>query len=118
MRMKVYVFLMMNLAVSSAASIGPTEPDVVDLTPLVNGSALACPKTTVNISQPPMPMQDAGPCSSSITTTMPPPTTTHDRMTTTMPPPTTTDGSIFGFSPAMVASPVLIVLLALVLLVP
>ncbi|XP_041843207.1 uncharacterized protein LOC121641243 isoform X2 [Melanotaenia boesemani] len=104
MRMKVYVFLMMNLAVSSAASIGPTEPDVVDLTPLVNGSALACPKTTVNISQPPMPMQDAGPCSS--------------RMTTTMPPPTTTDGSIFGFSPAMVASPVLIVLLALVLLVP
>ncbi|XP_041843202.1 meprin A subunit beta-like isoform X2 [Melanotaenia boesemani] len=92
--------------------------DFQDLTPLVNGSALACPKTTVNISQPPMSMQDAGPCSSRITTTMPPPTTTHDRITTTMPPPTTTDGSIFGFSPAMVASPVLIVLLALVLLVP
>ncbi|XP_041843204.1 meprin A subunit beta-like [Melanotaenia boesemani] len=64
--------------------------DFQNLTPLVNGSTLACPKTTVNISQPPMSMQDAGPCSP----------------------------RVFDFSPAMVASPVLIILLALVLLVP
>ncbi|XP_056237519.1 meprin A subunit beta-like [Seriola aureovittata] len=77
-----------------------------DLTPLVNGSALPCPKVApAMIVHPPKDL-DNGPCSSRI-------------LTTALPPPQTTDdNSIFGFSPAMVASPVLTLLLALMLLIP
>ncbi|GAA6220350.1 meprin A subunit beta-like isoform X1 [Lates japonicus] len=61
-----------------------------DLTPLVNGSALPCPHVPpVTMGHPPKEM-DNGPCSL----------------------------RIFGFSPAMVASPVLTLLLALMLLIP
>ncbi|XP_071325719.1 meprin A subunit beta-like isoform X5 [Trachinotus anak] len=93
-----------------------------DLTPLVEGSALPCPEVApVMIAHPPKDL-DNGPCSSWIlTTTHPPPQTTDDNriLTTTHPPPQTTDdNSIFGFSPAMMASPVLILLLALMLVIP
>ncbi|XP_047454956.1 meprin A subunit beta-like isoform X1 [Mugil cephalus] len=75
-----------------------------DLTPLVNGSALPCPKIpTVRITNPPQ-AKDNGPCSRNSVTT--PPT------------PPTTDDSIFGFSPGMVASPLLTFLLTLMLLTP
>ncbi|XP_040900538.1 meprin A subunit beta-like [Toxotes jaculatrix] len=77
-----------------------------DLTPLVNGSVLPCPKVApVTIAHEPKDL-DNGPCSSRI-------------FTTTSPPPhTTDDNSIFGFSPAMVASPALTLLLALMFLTP
>uniref|UniRef100_I3KGU4 Metalloendopeptidase n=1 Tax=Oreochromis niloticus TaxID=8128 RepID=I3KGU4_ORENI len=52
-------------------------------------------------------------------TTIPPPITTNDRISpTTTPIPETTDDSIFGFSPGMMASPFLTLLLALPLLIP
>ncbi|KAG7216908.1 hypothetical protein INR49_001562 [Caranx melampygus] len=53
-----------------------------------------------------------------VTTTVSPPQTTERIVTTNLPPPRTTDESIFGFSPAVVASPVLILLLALMPLIP
>ncbi|XP_027868277.1 meprin A subunit beta-like isoform X1 [Xiphophorus couchianus] len=51
-------------------------------------------------------------------TIIPPPDSTTDNRisTTTIPPPTTTDDSIFCFCPGMVASPILTVMLALILL--
>ncbi|CAI5663616.1 unnamed protein product [Oreochromis niloticus] len=52
-------------------------------------------------------------------TTLPSLNTTYDRTSpTTIPTPETTDDSIFCFSPGMVASPVLTLLLALMLLIP
>jgi len=76
-----------------------------DLTPLVTGSALPCPEDkplkTTNGQQ--VKNIGIGPCSSKI-------------VTTTRPPPTTTDDSIFGFSPAMASSPLLVLLPALMLL--
>ncbi|KAM9310759.1 meprin A subunit beta-like [Pholidichthys leucotaenia] len=76
-----------------------------DLTHLVNGSSLPCPEVgSEKIIHPPT-EQDKGPCSSRITPT-------------TMPPPKTTDESTSGFSPAMVASPILTLLSALMLLIP
>ncbi|XP_051261226.1 meprin A subunit beta isoform X2 [Dicentrarchus labrax] len=75
-----------------------------DLTPLVNGSALPCPKVgQVKVTSPKD--VDKGPCSSQI-------------LTTTLPPPKTTDNSIFGFCPGLVSSPVLTLMLALMLLIP
>ncbi|CAI5663612.1 unnamed protein product [Oreochromis niloticus] len=75
-----------------------------DLTSLINGSTLPCPKMRpVNISHPPG-VQDKGPCSPWI-------------LQTTFPTPNTTNDS-FAFSPGMMASTVLTLLPALMLLVP
>ncbi|XP_047455696.1 meprin A subunit beta-like [Mugil cephalus] len=90
-----------------------------DLTPLVNGSVLPCPQIPpVRITNPPR-AQDNGPCSLPSTSTTTTPQTTDDNRsstTTSSPPQTTDDKSIFGFSPNMVASPLLTLLLALMLL--
>ncbi|XP_070823438.1 meprin A subunit beta-like [Chaetodon trifascialis] len=77
-----------------------------DLTPIVNGSTLPCPKVKpVNIALPPKELSE-GPCSTRV-------------LPTTFPPPKTTDDdSIFGFSPGLVASPVLTLLLVFMLLIP
>ncbi|KAL3980481.1 squalene monooxygenase [Sarotherodon galilaeus] len=104
-----------------------------DLAPLVNGSSLPCPQVrTVNIASPPRD-RDKGPCSSRISpTSIPTSYTTDDNFTyhfkkcfdvyrispTTIPIPDTTDVGIFGFSPGMMASPVLTLFLALLLLIP
>ncbi|CAI5663611.1 unnamed protein product [Oreochromis niloticus] len=91
-----------------------------DLTPLVNGSSLPCPQArTVKITLPPED-QDKGNCSSWISpTSIPPSYTTDDRISpTTIPIPDTTDVGTVGFSPGMMASPVLTLLLALMLLMP
>ncbi|XP_027133003.1 meprin A subunit beta, partial [Larimichthys crocea] len=138
-----------------------------DITPLVNGSTLPCPKVgPVEVKHPPRNM-DEGPCATRIltttkpppkttdddriftttkpppkttdddrifTTTKPPPKTTDDdRILTTKPPPKTTDDdriltpkpppkttdddSIFCVSPGLVASPVLTLLVALMLVI-
>ncbi|XP_024917229.1 meprin A subunit beta-like isoform X3 [Cynoglossus semilaevis] len=90
-----------------------------DLSSLVTGDELPCPHmAAVNYNQ--SHDLDHGTCSSRIPTTVQPsPTTTGDWiMTTVQPPPVTTDDSIFGFSPAIVASPVLTFLLALILMIP
>lgn len=77
-----------------------------DLTPLVNGSVLPCPRVRpMKITNPPKNL-DKGPCSSRLFTTIHPP------------PKTTDDDSIFGFCPGLVASPFLTLLLALLLLTP
>ncbi|KAG7457248.1 meprin A subunit beta-like, partial [Solea senegalensis] len=71
-----------------------------DITPLVNGSKLPCnPWTPMKITYPPRGV-DYGSCSSRILPTKQP----------------TTDDSIFSFSPTVVASPVLTILLALMLM--
>ncbi|XP_069559845.1 meprin A subunit beta-like [Brachyistius frenatus] len=77
-----------------------------DLTPLINGTNLPCPKLgPMNITHPPKD-QAKGPC-------------TSRSLTTTFPPPRTTDfNSILGLSPGMVASPILALLLVLMLLIP
>ncbi|XP_067456229.1 meprin A subunit beta-like [Thunnus thynnus] len=74
-----------------------------DLTPLINGSALPCPEVGSVKLRHLRKEQDDGPCSPQIATTTPPN-------------PETRDPSIFGFSPAMVSSPVLTLLPALMLL--
>ncbi|XP_041797517.1 meprin A subunit beta-like [Chelmon rostratus] len=77
-----------------------------DITPLINGSVLPCPQVKpVDILLPPDDLRE-GPCSSWILPTNVPP---HQ---------TTEDKSIFGFSPVLVASPVLTLLLAFMLLIP
>eukprot|EP00064_Thunnus_orientalis_P012770 superscaffoldBa00002000_g12805 len=73
------------------------------LTPLINGSALPCPEVGSVKLRHLRKEQDDGPCSPQIATTTPPN-------------PETRDPSIFGFSPAMVSSPVLTLLPALMLL--
>ncbi|XP_070767905.1 meprin A subunit beta-like [Enoplosus armatus] len=77
-----------------------------DLTPVVKGNVLPCPQVgPVKIAHPHTD-PEKGPCSSGIVpTTLPPPKTTDDK-------------SIFGFSPGLVSSPVLTLLLALMLLIP
>nr|XP_057909568.1 meprin A subunit beta-like [Doryrhamphus excisus] len=103
-----------------------------DISPLVDGHALPCPKVgPVVVTHPPKDQGD-GPCSSRIETTTPPlpvitsvtntttprPVPTGDpRKPTTLPVPHSTDDkSIFGFSPNMASSPALVFLLILVLL--
>ncbi|KAM3614486.1 uncharacterized protein V6R79_015146 [Siganus canaliculatus] len=83
-----------------------------DLTPLVKGNSLPCPRVEP-VKVDPSSGWDKRPCSTQIlpSTTMPPSTTFSP-----FPPRTTDDGSIFGFSPAMVASPVLTLLLTVMLL--
>ncbi|XP_034467318.1 meprin A subunit beta-like isoform X1 [Hippoglossus hippoglossus] len=94
-----------------------------DLNPLIHKSALPCPELApVKIAHPPVDL-DSGPCVPRITpprpkTTPPRPTPPRTRPPRTTPPKTTDDKSIFGFSPAMVASPVLTLLLALMLSMP
>ncbi|XP_054638939.1 meprin A subunit beta-like [Dunckerocampus dactyliophorus] len=98
-----------------------------DISPLVGGHSLPCPKVgPVAITHPPKD-QDEAPCSSRIattttstsvaTTTTPLPVTTDDpREPTTLPVPLSTDDkSIFGFCPGMASSPALIFLLILML---
>ncbi|KAM9851531.1 meprin A subunit beta-like [Aulostomus maculatus] len=70
-----------------------------DITPLVNGSELPCPEGPVRMAQP----MHRSPCTQ--------PFPTH------LPPPRTTDDSIFGFSPGVVSSPVLVLLTALMLFI-
>nr|XP_046256718.1 meprin A subunit beta-like [Scatophagus argus] len=75
-----------------------------DLTPLVNGSVLPCPKVRpAKMVNPPAHM-DRAPCS--------------PRILPTTPIPTVTDSSNFVFSPASLASSLLTLLLALMLLLP
>ncbi|XP_042345185.1 meprin A subunit beta-like [Plectropomus leopardus] len=82
-----------------------------DLTPVVNGSTLPCPKVSP-VKSPNHPKDhDEGPCSTRIVPTTPPATTTSQ-------PQTTDDDSVFGFSAGLACSPVLILLLALMLLIP
>ncbi|XP_028280341.1 meprin A subunit beta-like [Parambassis ranga] len=104
-----------------------------DISPLLNVSVLPCPEVRPPQIKNPSRNQNVGPCSqrgvpttpasfttsnnSVVPTTDAPPTTDDSIVPTTYAPPTTTDDSIFGFSPAVVASPVLI-LLALLLLMP
>ncbi|XP_071764596.1 meprin A subunit beta-like [Centroberyx gerrardi] len=78
-----------------------------DISILANASALPCAKRPpMKITHPPKVM-DVGPCGSRpLTTTRPPQTTTED------------DNSIFGFSPGLVSSPLLILLPVLMLLAP
>ncbi|XP_033976679.1 meprin A subunit beta-like isoform X3 [Trematomus bernacchii] len=71
------------------------------------------PKTTDFSTTTPDPPQTTD----SSSTTRDPPRTTDDG-TTTFEPPRTTDDSIFGFSPGLVCSPVLTLLLAATLLIP
>ncbi|XP_035493336.2 meprin A subunit beta isoform X1 [Scophthalmus maximus] len=86
-----------------------------DLNLLINKSALPCPQIApVKIAYPPKDL-DSGPCSPRIPSTTRPPQTKTTPITAL--PKTTDDDSIFGFSPAMVASPVLTLLLALMLLI-
>ncbi|XP_032413130.1 meprin A subunit beta-like [Xiphophorus hellerii] len=100
-----------------------------DLTPLINGTSLPCPARTSTIVPPPGPTTNHRTSSFThpppttekrISSTIfpPPPGTTDDRIfpTNTPPPATTDDDSIFDFCPGMVASPILAVLLALILL--
>ncbi|XP_029360022.1 meprin A subunit beta-like [Echeneis naucrates] len=75
-----------------------------DLTPVINGSALPCPEVSPVMTVPHRDL-DNGPC-------------TARKLTTTSPPPQTTDESIFGFSPAMGASPAVTLLLTLICLIP
>ncbi|XP_063735021.1 meprin A subunit beta-like [Eleginops maclovinus] len=85
-----------------------------DITALINGSALPRPQVgPVDIKYPPKDLNE-GPCSSWIS---PIPKTTEESITT-LDPPRPTDDSIFGFSPGLVCSPFLTLLLALMLLVP
>ncbi|XP_063735159.1 LOW QUALITY PROTEIN: meprin A subunit beta-like [Eleginops maclovinus] len=117
-----------------------------DITPLVSGSALPSPQVGPAEIKYPANDLNGGPCSSRITptttqsppkttdkstttltpplttdhstTTPEPPRTTDESSITTPEPPRTTDDSVFGFSPGLVCSPVLTLLLALMLLVP
>ncbi|KAL3059750.1 hypothetical protein OYC64_014363 [Pagothenia borchgrevinki] len=74
-----------------------------DITALINGSALPIPQVgQVNIKYPPKELKE-GPCSSRFTIREPP---------------RTTDDSMSGFSPGLLCSPVLTLLLAAMLLIP
>ncbi|XP_028327216.1 meprin A subunit beta-like isoform X2 [Gouania willdenowi] len=90
-----------------------------DINPLFENNELACPNVGPVMASHPHNGQDDGPCSTRMrtTTTHPPPTTTHKKNHTSSPPiQTTNDKSIFGLSPVMVASPALIFLLTLMIL--
>ncbi|XP_029958836.1 meprin A subunit beta-like [Salarias fasciatus] len=90
-----------------------------DLNPLFEDNVLPCPAGNTAANKHPVKVLNEGPCSRILqTTTMPPSETTHMRTTTPIlpPPQTTEDRSIFGFCPGLVASPVLALLLALMLL--
>ncbi|XP_015227342.1 PREDICTED: meprin A subunit beta-like [Cyprinodon variegatus] len=72
-----------------------------DLTPLIEGNNLPCPKLRPLNSSNPLPNLDAGPCLA--------------RNVSTVPPPSGTNRSIHFFCPGMVASPIVIVLLTMIL---
>uniref|UniRef100_A0A3Q2ED66 Metalloendopeptidase n=1 Tax=Cyprinodon variegatus TaxID=28743 RepID=A0A3Q2ED66_CYPVA len=100
-----------------------------DLTPLINGTTLPCPQLRPIKTRNPTKNVDEGPCLPRILSTAHPPATTDNKISSTVHPatttdnrnsstiiPATTDDSIFSFSPGMVASPILPVLLTLTLL--
>ncbi|MEQ2315755.1 hypothetical protein AMECASPLE_025707, partial [Ameca splendens] len=88
-----------------------------DLNPIINGSSLPCPKLRPASITNPRPNLDESPCSPRVSPTSTLPSTKPDnRNSSTVHPPPTTDNSIFCFCPGMVASPILTVLLALILL--
>ncbi|XP_017270793.1 meprin A subunit beta isoform X2 [Kryptolebias marmoratus] len=77
-----------------------------DLTPLVNGNILPCPQIGPMSIANPSTSWNKGSCLSRISLDIITPSTTA------------VDKSVFGFSPGMVASPLLIILLALMFLIP
>ncbi|KAM9723725.1 uncharacterized protein ACNS7B_019030 [Menidia menidia] len=96
--------------ISSTITTPPTTPNDTTSSTTTTPPTTKEDKTSSTTSTPPTTKEDK--ISSTMTT---PPTTPNDTISSTNTAPPTTDGSIFGFSPGMVASPLFTALLLLML---